>query len=147
MEPASNAGAWQMGTPHLLSLAPLEGSLKLMNDIGISKIRQKSLQLTDYMIFLVDNELAQFAFEVGTPREARRRGGHVALKHANAVQINEALKAKGIVSDFRLPNIIRLAPVALYNTFYNVWQVIATIKEIMQTKDYLNYGAERGLVA
>ena len=144
---ARSAGAWQLGTPHILSLAPLEGSLRIINETGISAIRKKSLQLTDYMINLVENELVQFGFEIGTPLEAERRGGHVALKHEKAIQINEALKAKGIVADFRLPNIIRLAPVALYNTFYEVWYVIRTIKTIMTTNEYLNYRTERGVVA
>jgi len=147
IEPAKSAGAWQTGTPHILSLAPLQGSLNIINEIGISAIRQKSLQLTDYMIYLIDNELARFGFEIATPLEDNRRGGHVALKHSKAIQINEALKVKGIVADFRLPNIIRLAPVALYNSFYEVWQVIGTIKKIMETNAYLKYGTERGIVA
>ncbi|MEE4311163.1 MAG: kynureninase [candidate division KSB1 bacterium] len=146
-ERAQDAGAWQTGTPHILSLAPLEGSLRIINDAGISAIRSKSLRLTGYLIYLVREELVQFGFEIGTPLEEERRGGHVALTHANAIQINEALKAKGIVSDFRLPNIIRFAPVALYNSFHDVWQVIGTIKRIMETGEYLNYGTERGIVA
>jgi kynureninase len=146
-KPAGNAGAWQMGTPHILSLAPLEGSLRIIHEIGISAIRQKSLRLTDYLITLADRLLVPFGFEIGTPRDNKRRGGHVALKHAKAIQIDKALKASGIVADFRFPNTIRLAPVALYNSFDDVWQVIETLKTIMETKAYLNYGSERGVVA
>lgn len=146
-EQAENAGAWQTGTPHILSLAPLEGALKIINETGISAIRKKSLQLTDYLIDLAEQELIPHGFSIGTPLETKRRGGHVALKHENAIQINEALKAKDIVADFRYPDIIRLAPVALYNTFHDVWQVIQTIKLITETDDYLNYGSDRGIVA
>ncbi len=64
-----------------------------------------------------------------------------------AAGINEALKAEGVVSDFRFPDIIRLAPVALYNSFCEIWQVIDTIKKIMETNEYLKYGNERGIVA
>ncbi|MDZ7724008.1 MAG: kynureninase [candidate division KSB1 bacterium] len=147
LEPAGNAGAWQLGTPHILSLAPLEGALHIINETGINTIREKSLRLTDYLMFLIDRELTPYGFEIVTPPEPERRGGHVALTHANAVQINKALKAKGIVSDFRLPDIIRLAPVALYNTFSEVWQVVRTLKTIMQTGEYRNYQSERGIVA
>ena len=146
-EPAIGAGGWQTGTPHILSLAPLEGSLRIIDEAGMPAIRSKSLQLTDYMMFLADNELVQFGFEIGTPLEAERRGGHVALKHPDAIQINEALKANGIVPDFRSPNIIRLAPVPLYNAFHDVWQAIGAIVKIMETKEYLYYGRERGIVA
>ncbi len=147
LEPAGSAGAWQLGTPHLLSLAPLEGSLGLMKEIGIAAIRKKSLQLTDYMIYLAEDKLVRFGFAIGTPRQHERRGGHVALKHVNAIQITAALKEKGVVADFRFPDIIRLAPVALYNSFYDVWQVIDTLETVMQTEDYRNYKCERGVVA
>jgi kynureninase len=146
-EPAATAAAWQLGTPHILSMAPLEGSLNIINEIGIDAIRKKSLELTGYMIALADRELARFGFEIGTPRRDERRGGHVALKHANAIQINAALQAKGIVADFRFPDIIRLAPVALYTSFDEVRRVIDAIKSVMQTGEYRNYQSERGVVA
>ncbi len=119
-EKANNAGGWQIGTPHLLSLAPLEGSLKIFHEAGMEKIREKSLNLTSYLIFLL-KELgltdSPYHFSIGSPLEEERRGGHVAIEHDDAARINKALKDRGIIPDFRYPNIIRLAPVALYNTF------------------------------
>jgi len=142
-EKANNAGGWQIGTPHLLSLAPLEGSLKIFHEAGMEKIREKSLNLTSYLIFLL-KELgltdSPYYFSIGSPLEEERRGGHVAIEHDDAARINKALKDRGIIPDFRYPNIIRLAPVALYNTFYEVWQVIEALKEIIEKGEHKKYG-------
>ena len=146
-ESANNAGGWQMGTPHMLSMAPLEGSLKIYNEAGIENLREKSLKITDYMMFLIDNNLSQYGFTIGNPREDKRRGGHVALEHDEAVRINAALKDNGVVPDFRRPNVIRLAPVPLYVSYHDVWVVIQKIKEIMDNKIYLKYENKRGLIA
>lgn len=144
---ANNAGGWQIGTSNLLSMAPLEGSLKIFNDIGIEKIREKSLKITEYLMNLIDSELSKFGFEIGTPREDHRRGGHVALEHEEAIRINEAMKDSGIVPDFRYPNVIRLAPVALYISYHDVWKVVEIIKDIMNNEVYKNYSKERGVIA
>lgn len=146
-ESACNAGGWQIGTPHMLSTAPLEGSLKIYREAGIHKLREKSLNLTGYMMYLVDEELSRFGFTIGNPREEQRRGGHVALEHEDAVRINAALKDLGVVPDFRRPNVIRLAPVPLYTSYHDVWNVIQIIKKIMEEKIYETYENRRGLIA
>jgi kynureninase len=146
-EPEDTAGAWQIGTPHMLSMAPLEGSLKLFHEAGMGNLRDKSIKLTEYMMMLIDNVLAPYGFGVGTPREAARRGGHVALEHDDAIRINAALKNNGVIPDFRYPNVIRLAPIALYNSFEDVWNVVNILKNIMDTKEYEKYSSKRGDVA
>lgn len=146
-ESANNAGGWQMGTPHMLSMAPLEGSLKIFNEAGIENLREKSLKITKYMMYLIDNELSQYGFIVGNPRDDKRRGGHVALEHDEAVRINAALKDMGVIPDYRRPNVIRLAPVPLYVSYHDVWLVIQKIKEIMDNKIYEKYENKRGLIA
>lgn len=144
---ANNAGGWQIGTSHMLSMAPLEGSLKMFNEIGIEKVREKSLKITEYLMYLIDNELSNYGFAIGNPREDSRRGGHVALEHEEAVRINEAMKDRGIVPDFRYPNVIRLAPVALYISYNDVWKAVQIIKDIMKNEIYKNYSKKRGVVA
>ena len=147
--PAAGAGAWQIGTPHLLSVAPLMGSLKIFAEAGIERLRAKSLALTSYLIDLVDTELSQapYNYRVGTPREPERRGGHVALEHKEAVRINAALKQRGVIPDFRPPNVIRLAPVPLYVTFYDVWLLVQHLKAIIDEKEYEAFSRERDTVA
>ncbi|MGE5628027.1 MAG: kynureninase [Solirubrobacterales bacterium] len=145
--PANTAGAWQVGTPHLLSMAPLEGSLKLFNEAGMENIREKSLKLTSYLMMLIENNLSEYGFKIGTPKEEHKRGGHVALQHDDAVKINEVLKKKGVLPDFRYPDVIRLAPVSLYTSFEEVWRVVDIIKAIMISGEYKNYSSERGTIA
>lgn len=146
-EPVRNAGGWQSGTQNIFSMAPLEGSLELFNRVGVEKIREKSLKLTDYLMALIDDKLTGYGFSVGNPREAHRRGGHVALEHPDAVRINQALKDNGVMPDFRAPNVIRLAPIALYTSFTEVFRVVETLVRIMDEKLYENYSSKRGTVA
>ena len=148
-EKAEGAGGWQIGTPHLLSLAPLEGSLKIFQEAGINRVREKSLRLTSYLIFLLNERgltVPPYNFRIGTPLEEKRRGGHVAVEHGDAARINKALKDRNIIPDFRYPNIIRFAPVALYNTFCEVWQVVEALREIIDRGEQERYGQVRDAV-
>ncbi|KOP71662.1 kynureninase [Cytobacillus solani] len=147
LTPAPTAGAMQMGTPNLLSAAPLLGSLSMFADAGIEKIRTKSLKLTDYMLDLINIELSCFGFKIGNPLDAVRRGGHVFLEHEEAARICKALKDNGVIPDFRTPNGIRLAPVALYNTFEEVREVVQILKKIMEEEQYKKFENKRDVVA
>ena len=145
-EHVHNAGGWQTGTQPLLSMAPIEGALKVFEEVGMVNIREKSLDITAYLMYLIDNKLAEHGFSVGNPREAERRGGHVCLVHQEAYRITAALKDMGVVPDFREPNVVRLAPIALYTSYEEVYQVVEILKEIALNKKYENYSTERGLV-
>jgi kynureninase len=147
--PAAHAGAWQIGTPSILGSAPLFGALEITHEAGIDRIRAKSLDLTAWLMELVDAWLADapYGFSIGTPREPARRGGHMALAHPAAVPICKALKARGIVPDFRPPNVIRVAPAALATTFEDVWRLVAALREIIETGEHERFGAVREAVA
>lgn len=147
LSPASDAGAFQIGTPHVLSAAPLIGSLEFFNEVGIKHIREKSLRLTAYMMELVETELADYDFKIVNPKDDTERGGHIFLEHPEAARICRALKQDGVIPDFRTPNGIRLAPVALYNTFTEVWQSIQTLKTIMEEERYKAFENKRGVIA
>lgn len=146
MDPAAHAGAYQIGTPHVLSLAPVIGALEYFEEIGIAKVREKSLKLTAYLLELIQQELAEHQFTIGNPLD-ETRGGHVLLEHEEAARICKALKAAGVVPDFRKPNGVRLAPVALYNSFEDVWHTVQQLKEIMDEKLYEQFENKRGVVA
>jgi len=126
---------------------PLEGSLKMFNEVGMSKIRAKSLQLTAYLMYLIDHKLAKYGFTIGNPREDHRRGGHVALEHADAIRINAALKDNGVMPDFRYPDVIRLAPIALYTSYSDVFEAVEIIEDVMANRKFENHEGRRGLVA
>jgi kynureninase len=146
-EPAASAGGWQISTPNIFSAAPLYGSLQLFREAGIAAIRGKSLEQTAYLIDLIDDMLSDYGFQVGNPREAERRGGHVALEHAEAIRICKALKDHGVTPDFRFPNVIRLAPIPLYTSYEEIWWTVEILRQIMSSELYKRYGGERGTVA
>jgi kynureninase len=146
-EPAPNASALHIGTPHLLSLAPLQGSLELLAEAGgIATLRAKSLALTACLMELVGSELRDFGFGLVNPRADHERGGHIALAHPEAWRICSALKAAGVVPDFRPPDIIRLAPAPLYNSFADCAGAIARLQEIMRIQAYEKFPRQRPLI-
>ena len=145
-EPAHSAGGWQISSPGILSAAPIEGALQITLEAGIEAIREKSLTMTSYLMYLIDEYISgePYRFTIGTPRVSSRRGGHVAIEHqTEAFRITEALKARGVISDFRFPNVIRIAPVPLYNTYCEIWRVVHYLKEIFDNREYEKIPTER----
>lgn len=147
-EGAPNAGAFQISTIPLLSAAALAGSLAIFEEAGIDAIRRKSLAQTDYLIALVESLglcVEPYGYRIGTPRAHHRRGGHLAIEHEAGASIALALKERGFVVDFRQPDVVRLAPVALSTTYHEVWQAAQALREIIDTGAYRNIAAT-GLV-
>ncbi len=135
-EPAEGAGSLQIGTPNILSMAALVGTLPMFAEAGLERLRGKSLALTDYLMQLVDSELKAFGVEVVTPREHTRRGGHVALRHPAARELGAALRACGVVPDFRPPDILRLAPAPLYVSFADCHTAVARLRSLLESRSY-----------
>ncbi|MFE4898571.1 kynureninase [Peribacillus butanolivorans] len=144
---ANSAGAFQIGTPHILSMAPLLGSLEMFAEVGIEQVRSKSLRLTKYLMDLIDSELTDYGFKIGSPRDESKRGGHIILEHKEAARICKALKKEAIIPDYREPNMIRLAPVALYTSFQEVFETVQVLKKIMDGRLYENFENKRGIIA
>lgn len=147
MTPATTAGAYQLGTPHVLSLAPLYGSLELFNEAGIDAIREKSIKLTNYMMELIETEVSDYGFTFGNPSDVASRGGHIFLVHEEAARICKALKEEGVIPDFRAPNGIRLAPVALYTSYTDIWETVQILKSIMEENKYKRFENQRDVIA
>lgn len=142
---AQTVGAYQIGTPHILSLAPLEGALSIFEEATIEAIRAKSLKLTQFMLDCIHKEIPH-TFTIGNPTN-ETRGGHIYLIHEEAARICKALKEEGVIPDFRSPNGIRLAPVALYNSFEEVWQAVQILKKVMEKEMYRKYENKRDVIA
>ena len=132
--PAAHAGAYQMGTPSILSLAGLEGALATFEEVTIEAIRARSLELTQHLIDLADEHLPEMT--VRTPRNPDERGGHVVLEHPDAKLLSFALRARNITPDYREPNLLRLAPVALYNTEEELEETVSVLRELLDTGSY-----------
>lgn len=119
--PVSTADAWQLSNPSVLALAPLRASLALFDEVGLDALRAKSERLTAYLEAWVDHAAEEC--EILTPRDARARGAQLSLlfKH-DSVEAFEQLQRAGVVADYRRPDVIRVAPAPLYNSFYDVWR-------------------------
>ncbi len=145
--PARGAGALQIGTPSILGVAALEGALAITAEAGITAIREKSLALTDYLTACVETLLPPEAgFRFANPREGHRRGGHVALLHPDAARLCRALRAAGVITDHRPPDILRLAPVPLYNTFSECHAAVVRLRDLLATRAHETQPDARELV-
>ncbi len=129
-----SAGGWQISSSNILCSAPIEGSLNLILQAGINEIRKKSIKMTSYLIFLVDNFLTDdpYNFTIGTPRKPEHRTGHIALEHNEALLIHEYLKEScNIITDFRPPNVIRISPSPMYNQYIEIWKTVQYLKKMV----------------
>jgi kynureninase len=129
--PADDAGRFQIGTPHVLSLAPVLGALELVGRAGVEAIRAKSLAQTRFLRELAEARLARFGVSVVTPAEDDRRGGHVTLAHPAAGKLSRALRSRGVIPDFRPPDLLRLAPAPLYTSFAECERAVEILEDIL----------------
>ncbi|MEP6809856.1 MAG: kynureninase, partial [Chthoniobacterales bacterium] len=124
--PVPTADAWAISNPPILSMAPLRASLAIFDEAGgMEVLRRKSEQLTGYLEFLLElkSKFARQRFTVITPRAAEERGCQLSiLVQERPKELFAQLEAAGVKCDFREPNVIRVAPTPLYNTFVDVWR-------------------------
>ena len=139
LAPAADAGALQVGTPPVLAAAPLLGSLEIYREVGMETVRRRSLRQTELLAAMADDVLGELGFQVVTPRSPEARGGHVALAHPEAARLSRALKDRGVVPDFRPPDVVRLGPHPLYTTFREIAQALVVLRDIARTGEHLRY--------
>ena len=126
-EPAPGADGWRISTPPILSLAPIRASLAIFDEVGMPALRRKSVELTAYFEGLIDALVPDA--EILTPRDAAARGAQLSLRLPDATRRLAALEAAGVIADFREPDIIRMAPVPLYNTYHDAWRAARALAE------------------
>lgn len=147
-KPAPGMSRFLVGTPPVLSMTGIEPGLDLILKAGIGSIRKKSIRLTEYLMFLIDEKLKPLGFTTGTPGRAENRGSHVALRHPEAFRICQAMIFPAdnnvkVIPDFREPDNIRLGVAPLYNSYEEMYLAIERIERIVEEKLYLNYSGER----
>jgi kynureninase len=132
-EPREGADGWQISNPPILSMAPLQASLELFDRATMPKLREKSIQLTGYLRYLLER-LSSFGkkFEIITPRETEAQGCQLSLLIKDrAKDTLKALEVADATCDFREPNIIRAAPTPLYNTFHECWRFVQIFEKCL----------------
>ncbi|MFO7939769.1 MAG: aminotransferase class V-fold PLP-dependent enzyme, partial [Bacteroidales bacterium] len=146
--PAEGIRKFLAGTPPMLSLSAIEPAVAMLVEAGMDAIRQKSTELTRYMIDLYKQELASLGYRMGSPEQDEQRGSHVSLKHPEAYRICKALidpelMGKSVIPDFREPDNIRMGVTPLYTSFMDVFQAIEQLRVIVKDKLYEKYSAEK----
>jgi kynureninase len=125
-----------VGTASQLGLIALEEALTVFQGVDLQQLRAKGMALGDLFIALVDQELAEHGFGLASPREARQRGSQVSLTHEHGYPIMQALIARGVVGDFRAPDILRFGFAGLYVRFVDIWDAVAALKQVMHTRQW-----------
>ena len=122
--PVASADGWQISNPPILSMAPLRASLAIFEEAGgMETLRAKSIKLTSYLQFLLEDASLENRFKVITSREANERGCQLSIQaQEHPKELFDKLESAGVKCDFREPNVIRAAPTPLYNTFHEVWR-------------------------
>lgn len=125
--PMENAGAWQMSNAQILPMAALWASLEIFDEAGMDKLREKSLQLTAYLEWLLNSN--DFGFDIITPKNTAERGCQLSLlTKDNGKALFKRLEDNNVIADWREPNVIRIAPVPLYNSYEDVWRFVNFLK-------------------
>jgi kynureninase len=122
--------AWLSGTPNVLGLTAVEEGARLTAEATIPAIAAKAAALTEYAIELHDELLAPLGFTVGSPRDSARRGGHVSVRRNDARELCAALAAAGVITDFRMPDTVRLGCSPLTTSFAELYTGIETLRRL-----------------
>lgn len=132
-QPADGISRHLCGTPAILSLTALDEALDVILTADLDQVRAKSLALSDMFIDLVEHNLADHGFELASPRDAARRGSQVSFRHQHGYSIVQALIARGVIGDFRAPDVLRFGMTPLYTRYVDVWDAVAVLSDVMET--------------
>lgn len=123
-DPIPGVEAWQLSNPPILSMAAVWASIQIFDEVGMPALRQKAVKLTGYLEYLVD-DIQDERIEIVTPRDPAQRGSQLSIQVKSAdKRLFDQISAKGVIADWREPDVIRVAPVALYNSFEDVFQFV-----------------------
>ena len=124
------------GTASQLATLALETALKVFEDVDMNLLRQKNMALGDLFIALVEQELGGMNFELASPKEAEHRGSQVSLIHEEGYAIMQAVIARGIIGDFRAPDILRFGFASPYVRYIDIWDSIAHLRDVVEMREW-----------
>jgi kynureninase len=132
--PAAGIARMITGTPPVVSMALLEPAVALVAEAGIERLRAKSKDMTSLLIELVASKCPDLG--LASPADANTRGSHVIFAHPEGYAIVQALKARGVVGDFRAPHFVRLGIAPLYLSYAELWDAVQRLKQIMDAREW-----------
>lgn len=132
------------GTQPILSLRALDGAISLWDRVDMAELRRKSLALTGLFIDLVEEKCAGHGLELVTPRDPALRGSQVSFLCQGGFPVMQELIARGVVGDFRRPDLLRFGFAALYLTYRNVWDAAETLRQVLEDGSWRSREVEAG---
>lgn len=125
------AEGWQLSNPPILSMAAIKASLDMFHEVGMDALRKKSINLTGYLEFLV-NQLGNSDIKIITPKDPEQRGCQLSIQVKNANKdLHNKLTQSHVITDWREPDVIRCAPVPLYNSYEDVYKMVEKLKYLL----------------
>ena len=134
--PSANINQFQCGTPSVISMSALDAALDVWQDVNMLQIRNKSQALAAVFIKLINMNECLSELILCSPKIAQQRGSQLAFSHDAAFAICQALIEKGVIADFRAPNILRFGFTPLYTSFEDVWKAVTTLVNIVESELY-----------
>lgn len=134
--PASGMARMICGTPPVISMAVLEEAIGIVAEAGVDRLREKSTRMTTLLADLVAQEIGDSGLVLASPVDAAQRGSHLVFAHDEGYAIIQALKARGVVGDFRAPDLVRLGIAPLYLSHVELWEAVQRLKAVMQNGEW-----------
>ena len=135
-DPDSGIRRFVCGTQPILSLRALQSGLEIYQDVSLQQVREKSMALTDLFIKLLKNECAAWELEIISPEDASQRGSQVAVSHPQGYAVMQALISRGVIGDFRAPNLMRFGFAPLFLSYQDIHDAVKKLKQILESKEW-----------
>jgi kynureninase len=145
--PGAGIARTLVGTPPVVSLAALEVGVDIALRAPMAQVREKSVRQTTLFAALLEQAGGPWGFRLASPREAARRGSQVCLAHDHAYAVMQALIARGVIGDFRAPDILRFGITPLYTRYVDLWEAAQALRQVMVQGEWQDpaYRQRRGV--
>ena len=137
-QPSQGIRRYLCGTQPIVSMRLIECGLDIFLSTDMQLIREKSLKLTDLFMQLVEQECSEFGFTLITPKQHKHRGSHVSFRHEQGYAIIQALIARGVIGDYREPEVLRFGITPLYLGYEDIWNAVQHLKNVMTHAEWKN---------
>jgi kynureninase len=134
--PATSIDRFTVGTPSIVALSALEVGVDTVLSAGIDALRTKSIMLTDLFIELVEQRCAALGMSLVSPRRSSLRGSQVCFSHPHAYAVMQALIQRGVIGDFRAPDIVRFGFAPLYVSYADVWEAAEALRQVLAEREW-----------